>query len=574
VVADEATRRGTGDATERWWGVLARSRYLPRFIRGRARLRWMARVDERRVAGRDPGDNRDTRIPVGEQVLVPVLWLTELYTPTTLDGLLSGLASLMARAGDQDCRRGDIVEWVKDARRQGGGSWRMLPNVWPAGTAPRSANWITDDLPVGITSVTWGIYTLTSTVTAVTVMFRVEERHAGELQRIVNKDASSRAVLLPGGSYTVSDVRSQKQQAADRWRENLRADAARWLARRLPGSFQDLAPGQLPTIELVLTERQYPWDEPIGHPAVAGWMQLLDLENLEGYWQCGAISWLRLRERQFHSWTRGQRHLYTLAGRRPDLLSVSRAAHSAAQRDALNEALHLLHLHIVPAANRLALTALLDELAEQLAATRDLAKQAAGKRSPRALAQIQQQLISTGLDSQIVADDIVRYARDERSWLYEVLDFTQVLPPALTEHLRPDRAAPARRTVRRPWKRRNRQTAAARRHRGRGSRPYAANPAPAPPAPSSLAELLRQGQIDQGTLVTQAEADLRDLINTSAQLTAAIENIRLQRRVLLLTIISVIVAVIAATAAVDALHISGGTPAPAPSIHPTVTRTQ
>ena len=570
MVADEATRRGERDATERRWGVLARSRYLPRFIRRHARLRWMARVDERRVAGRDPGDNRDTRIPVGEQVLVPVIWLTELYTPTTLDGLLSGLPSLMARAGDQDPRRGDIVEWVKDARRQGGGSWRMLPNVWPAGSTPRSANWITDDLPVGITSVTWGIYTLTSTVTAVTAMFRVEERHAGELQRIVNKDASSRAVLLPGGSYTVSDVRSQKQQAADRWRENLRADAARWLARRLPGSFQDLAPGQPPTIELVLTERQHPWDEPIGRPAVVGWMHLLDLEDLEGYWQCTAISWLRLRERQFHSWTRGQRHLYTLAGRRPDLTSISPATHSAAQRDSLNEALHLLHLNVVPTANRLALTALLGELAEQLAATRDLAKQAAGKRSPRALAQIQQQLISTGLDSQIVADDIVRYARDERSWRYDVLDFTQVLPPALTEHLRPDHAASARRRTWRPWKRKNHQAAGARRHPGRLSRSAAANLAP---APSSLAELLRQGQIDQGTLVTQAEADLRDLINTSAQLTAAAENIRLQRRVLLLTIISVIVAVIAATAAVDALHISSGIPAPAPSIHPTVTRT-
>ena len=188
-----------------------------------------------------------------------------------------------------------------------------------------------------------------------------------------------------------------------------------------------------------------------------------------------------------------------------------------------------MHLYVVPAANRLALTALLGELAEQLAATRDLAKQAAGKRLPRALAQIQQQLISTGLDSQIVADDIVRYARDEQSWRYDVLDFTQVLPPALTEHLRPDRTAAARRTTWRPWKRRNRQTAEACRHPGRRSRPDTANPAPALPAQSSLAELLRQGQIDQGTLVTQAEADLRDLINTSAQLTAATENIRLQR---------------------------------------------
>ena len=92
------------------------------------------------------------------------------------------------------------------------------------------------------------------------------------------------------------------------------------------------------------------------------------------------------------------------------------------------------------------------------------------------------------------------------------------------------------------------------------------------PQGPSMAGLLRQGQIDQGTIVSQTEADLRDLINTSAQLTAAAENIRLQRRVLWLTIVSVIVAIIAATAAVAALHISGGTPAPAPSAHPTASR--
>jgi hypothetical protein len=172
---------------------------------------------------------------------------------------------------------------------------------------------------------------------------------------------------------------------------------------------------------------------PARRPAVAGWTQLLDLEEFEGYWQCTAISWLRLRERRFYSWTRGQRHLYTLAARRPDLLPAIPATR-AGQRDSLNEPLHLLHLHVVPLANRLALTALLTELAEQLAATRDLARQAAGNRSPQALEQIQRQLITTGLDSQIVAADIVRYANDEQSWRHDLLDFTQVLPSALTDH--------------------------------------------------------------------------------------------------------------------------------------------
>jgi hypothetical protein len=133
------------------------------------------------------------------------------------------------------------------------------------------------------------------------------------------------------------------------------------------------------------------------------------------------------------------------------------------------------------------------------------------------------------MDSQIVAADIIHYAEDEVSWQHGILDFNDVPPPALAQQMTPQ---------------------------------------------TSLADTMRQGQITQGGRVTQAEADLRDLLNTSAQLTAAAENLRLQRRVWWLTIVSLLVAAIAAAAAVAALHISNSTPAPAPaaSSHPTSTQ--
>lgn len=535
--SDQTTPAGNNDANGRGWAALARRRHMPSFVRRYAQRR-QAAIEAQAVeqySGRhDADDNRDTRIPDGEQVRVPVIWLTELYTPTTLDGLVSGLPRLMAKAGDQHPERGDIVEWVKDARRRGGGSWRMLSNVLPAGSGVLSPDRITDDLPGGVASVTLGIYTLTSTVTAVTAAFRVREEHAGELLAIVNQDVSTRSTLLPGGSYKISDVRWQKRAAAERWSENLRGEAARWLAERLPGSFHSLDPGQPPTIELLLTEQQRPWDRPAaGTAGSRGWTHLLDLEDLDEYWQCITMPWLRLRERRFHGWNPGPRHLLTLAGLRPDLLAAFPAAHAATENAMLDQAIYLLHLHVVPLANRWALTALLHELDEQLAETRDLAERATGKRSPRALTQVQRQLISIGLDSQIVAADIVRYASDERSWRYDVLDFSQILPPALTEHL---------------------------------------SPAPAPEP--SLAESLRQGQLDHGATVTQNEADMRDLISSSAQLTAAAENIRLQRRVSWLTVVSLIVAAIAAAAAIAALHNSGNAPAPAPAVRPSVSQTQ
>ncbi len=71
---------------------------------------------------------------------------------------------------------------------------------------------------------------------------------------------------------------------------------------------------------------------------------------------------------------------------------------------------------------------------------------------------------------------------------------------------------------------------------------------------------------------TQIESDMQDLTNTSAQLTAAAENIRLHRRVVVLTIVSVIVAITAVAVAVAAHHTSSGTPAPAPAVRPTTSQ--
>jgi hypothetical protein len=197
-------------------------------------------------------------MPDGEQVHVPVIWLTELYTPTTLVGLLDGLPQLLAKAKGIDRGREDLSEWVRRTRRQGGGAWQMLPYVFPPDSTRFWPDRIVDTLPDGIAFARLGIYTLTSTVTAVTAMFQLDEARSRALGTIVNQEMSTQTKLLPHGGHTISDVRWQKQEAANAWRARLRDDAARWLAERLPGSFHRLAPGQPPTIEFLHTELQLP----------------------------------------------------------------------------------------------------------------------------------------------------------------------------------------------------------------------------------------------------------------------------------------------------------------------------
>lgn len=565
------------DREQRWAAVAFSRRQVPGVIRRYARRRFMlaeAREVERTAGARDADDNRDTRIPDGEQVRVPAIWLTELYTPTTLGGLVNRLPSVMAKARYQHPERGDIVQWLQDARRGGGGAWRALPNVTSVDAGIRTSDWIIDNLPEQVASVTWGIYALTSTVTAVTALFRLKDDHATELQRIVDQDVSTRATITPRDGYTINDVRWLKQQAADKWREELRTGASGWLADRLPGSFHRLHPGELPAIELLVTERQLPWDEREAGPPrpLRGWTQLLDLESFDGYWQCTAFPWLRLRERRSHGWGSGPRHLLTLGALQQGLLSLSTARAAAQQPSfALGEVLHHLHFYVVPLANRRSLTTLLAELDEQLVVTRDLTEQATGARSPKALDRVRRQLVTTGLESQIVAHDIASFARDEQSWKHEFLDFSHILPAALSRSPYHGRVVPPDRESRSRWKITLRRRTRAEKDSGQRGPQDAQEQAPAAGL-SSLAESLRQGQIERGAVVAEGEAKVRDLVNTSAQLTAAAENIRLQRRVWWLTFFSAIVAVIAAAAAVAALRAPSSSPAPTPATRPSISR--
>jgi hypothetical protein len=523
--SDDELSAESDQIRERRWLTLARQRHVPGFIKRYALRRmgaFAARHSVRYFGRSDPTDNEETRLPSDERVQVPAIWLTELYTPTTLTGLIDGLPRLLTKARGTDRAQVEIIEWVRRTRRQGGGAWRMLPYVFPPNSKLSWPDRVVDELPKGIAYAYLGIHTLTSTITAVTVEFRLDEENSQELGAIINRDMSTETKPLPRGGRSIRDVRWQKQEAADAWRARLRNDAAHWLAERLPGSFSRLSPGQLPTLELLLTEQLPAWEEQDdGEHRVSGWRELLDLEDFDGYWQCVNMTWLRLRERRFRMRQPGQRHVLTLAGTRPELLQI--ALGGSGEADQIDSALRQLGFYIVPLANCWAQTTLLRELDEQLAVTRDLTEQASSKRSPRALAQVQRQLIHTGMDSQIVAADIVHYAERQMTRRHNGFDFTEVPPPSIAQRVTPK---------------------------------------------TSLAETLLKGQIDHGTRVTQAEADIRDLLSTSAQLTAAAENLRLQRRVLWLTIVSLLVAAIAAAAAVIALRTSGSPSTPAPTVPP------
>jgi hypothetical protein len=485
-----------------------------------------------------------------EPVRIPVIWLAELFTPTTFSSLIKGVSELIARTpsrqDDTRSRWRVLVESITSDRRTGRYSgWEQLPTVRPEGSQLRDDE-VADQVPAGIRYILLEVRTLTPTVTVLTAQFGLDDDRARGLENILIQKPPDLVEGYAEKYILIQESTNTTEADIKKWQRDLREGASGWLANQFPGSFARLAPGQLPTIDLLLTGQLRPW-EPNPDSDRAAWAEVLDLGGLRGYWQCTTVPSLRLQEIISVDWFNpDQRHCLVLAAPKQELTAEREAAFPDAYSSSIDAGRALCsilqgEIEFVAAVGELlarwSLTALIRELEEelekQIARIRDSADQTSREGSAQKLAATQQQLLQTGINNQIVVKDIIRYAEAD-GWAYDVLDFTKVAPP------------PSR------W-----------------------DFLPGPPTPpglaytkassgASLADSLRTGQITGGQRISQLETDLHEILNTSASLASASESIRLQGdvygltviatrlqgNVYRLTIVATIVAIIAALAAI------------------------
>ena len=265
-------------------------------------------------------------------------------------------------------------------------------------------------------------------------------------------------------------------------------------------------------IELLLTDGYRPWEPIIRRSQIPGWAGLLDLAGLDGYWQCDSIASLRMQELRARGIKHDVRHFLMLAAIEQELL-----ASSPAGPPDFRTALFFIDIYVAGLLAQWSLTVLLRELTEQIPRIQDTAEQANSKGSAGALVKTQKQLLQAGLDSRIVVNDIIRYARGKRFAL-DALDFSWA------EH--PQRPVFNQQTV-------------------------------------SLIDSLRLRQVEDGRRVRELEGDLRDVLSSNAELTAAIANVRLQRTAVWIAVISMIIAAVALVISLS----NSSTPTPTTNAH-------
>lgn len=456
---------------------------------------------------RDRQWNSDTRLPAQESIHLGGVTLVEAFTPSTVSNLYKVLRKWPKRRTRPD---EDWVAALERSRAGVGGGWTAL------GMVRRGNGFIAGDghhdqsLPEGVQAAWLTLNYMLPSVAIVTATFTFEDGFA-DLSPILRSDFQTQyedvrikvygtlgryREHIPwsrpkrhGSSAQMLDVVFGKRRAVDeRVRERERA-CGQWFYAQFRGRFASMAPLERPSLKLLFTEQTRPfegrtmWLEPIGLDWSPDVYRCTDLPG----WALKTDRWPMNRER----------YVVTVAARRNDVGREGAIDSTGQSNWSLTQRFSREH-HKLAAVYSLG--PLLDIYGGRLARLRDEAGKSRRIRRPVTdVRRLDRYLVTDGLDAATVAPDISAYADDLMRFRWDVPEYTED-QSELPENFKRD--------------------------------PIEFVP--------QLCEVLhaRASRIIADTANTDAN------VRASAELRQAIANTRLQRTVVLFTIIAVMIAFI------------------------------
>ncbi|MET3392537.1 hypothetical protein ABIC33_003195 [Variovorax sp. 1140] len=221
---------------------------------------------------RDPTENATGKLPEHEGVELPAVWVVELYTPSTVGGLLKGIGDLGWKHGRSGSN--DLAKWMSDVREGRQAGWTSLGLV-SSPTDPLLMRERTATLPQGVKAALPILMSLTPSLTAFMVVFLLDGDTASSLQVPLREEFQTitrpdplfrpwhivRHVLMNGElrlGYSIHQPDSLRREAVRSLVQRIEGDCVRWVRDRLPGAFSSLPDAKNPTAILLVTEKVQP----------------------------------------------------------------------------------------------------------------------------------------------------------------------------------------------------------------------------------------------------------------------------------------------------------------------------
>lgn len=447
----------------------------------------------------DFDENKEGALADDEGVQVPGIWVTELYTPSTVNGLLKGISELGWDHGNS--RNDSLLRWMSDVREGRSAGWTNLGLV----SKPKSTHFMcerTAPLPSGVTAAQPVLMSLTSSLTAFVVLFIFDDATAKSLdttlrakfKTVIRRDPlfrtwhSIRYILFNGrirlgqGIHSPDFIRREMLKVQ---LKQLEDNCINWVQTHLPGAFASLPDIRTPTATLLVTEKDRPLSD---KTTVIRAFEGLGIERFSDAWECS--EWDGAKLVMPRGWGE-ERNRLVFACRRLDAFPVASGYHEPTSNWTIAQRADD---YISKLLSRRAITCLLDGYHQILSALRDKSAQDGKYRPVRDLKELRTLVRTKLYDINTCTQEIAEFVQSDFDYCHNVPKMMYVS--------------------------------------GRGEK-------------ISLLSSMRSFQGKRALQVKREAELLLSTLSTSNNLSQTISNIRIQQLVVVLTLVSIFIALAA-----------------------------
>lgn len=359
--------------------------------------------------------------PKEERVVVPMIWVFEALTPSTVENLGLAVEKLGWDEESDFVINAGFVDAVADMRRSAHhGSWLNLGWIVPRDRNRWAMNRVAD-LPKGVEAVAAHIVQFVPSVTFLAFAFRLEDDLAASVDEVLREAPGSWEERTPAGTRLHS-AEHIKLALVEGTRGALRSMCMAWVSETFPGYFTLHMPTRLPTAEVILLSQRTPVSaEDAG--IYGDYLRVLGLGTPQNRWE--AREWKGMYV-SFPGDAFGEPERMVIAGRISDVVHSGETRQGQSDLDDILG--HLFWWH------RTIATWGLDVMAHNLQQSLGALREDYGRlilvdhSTTEALDDLNRRLLDLERDGVPFAEEVKKYCENERSFLHDVQEFSSVDP--------------------------------------------------------------------------------------------------------------------------------------------------
>lgn len=225
----------------------------------------------------DEEEARESTPPTREAIEWHLTYFVEAYLPSHAERLADTLTTLGWTITRWEPNP-DLVPSLREGRY--GGAWTPLKLLVPEG-APLGFSLgerLASPLPDGVSSIALRLCSVTPSLTMLVAACEWDEYWGDALDRILRTDYNRGWLPMPGNARAWSGSASRKRIEIRRRRREMHRRLASWLTERLPGAFQDLGK-QHPALDVISAAGFRPYLDEDDAFAINSYRRLLSLTD-------------------------------------------------------------------------------------------------------------------------------------------------------------------------------------------------------------------------------------------------------------------------------------------------------